>query len=98
MTSKVRYCTYNTAELFHCVSALANGWKALYVECVWGGERILCIHNIPSTHTYPSHFLCMQKKCVCRGGQLVVLVFRMCVVWCVALSLPSHHLVPPSSV
>ena len=39
-----------------------------------------------------------KGTCVCRGGQWVVLVCRVCVVCCVALSLPTHHLVPPSYV
>ena len=39
-----------------------------------------------------------KGTCVCRGGTWVVLVCRVCVLCCFALSLPSHHLVPPSSV
>ena len=56
------------------------------MECVWEGERILCTKEV-------------RRVCVCvEEGQWVVLVCRVCVVCCVALSLPLHHLVPPSSV
>ena len=56
------------------------------MECVWEGERILCTKEV-------------RRVCVCiEEEQWVVLVCRVCVVCCVALSLPSHHLVPPSSV
>ena len=57
------------------------------MECVWEGEGILCTKEVRRV-----------RVLVCRGGQWVVLVCRVCVVCCVALSLPTHHPVPPSSV
>ena len=79
MTSKVRYCTYSTAGLFHCVSALANGWRILYVGCVWEGEGILCTKEVRRVH------VCVEEGsgwCLCVGC-----------VWCVVLHCPCPRII-----